>query len=179
MRNTFIIVLVVLVTVVFAFNLSADGGKKYNLFLSSGVSTSDVDGPFAEIGIQARVLKSGFFGELSAEYYFSPAGEDSNFVDWTVYGFNLAGVYKFKISDGFNLFAKAGVHATTIKADVDFPTVGQASVTDSDFGLLAGAGLEYLLGESLGIHAGVTLKYLIGEDTSTWYKLYGGIGYYF
>ncbi|MCU0235972.1 MAG: porin family protein [Acidobacteria bacterium] len=139
------------------------------VFGDVGLAVSDFEGLFFDAGFQYGFTPK-LFAEALFEYYFSPAGAGSDSSAW---GLNLNGVYKHELSDGLNLFGKAGI--CLIHTSVSF--MGQ-SFGDSDIGFNAGGGVEYALNEKMGLRGGATLKLSFAEgDTGTFFKLYAGFYY--
>jgi len=147
-----------------------------NIFGNVGLATSDVEGLFVDIGAELK-LSNNFYGQVLFDYYFSPIGEDIPGLDDSAYGFNLYGVYKFTGSESLNLFAKAGVHYTTVKMSASTGGV-TFSAESSDFGIGGGLGIEYSMSENVALVLGATAKLIFSEgDTGNWFKFYGGVNF--
>jgi len=175
MKKTLILVMLIVFTAAFTLNLSADEGKKMNVFGGLGFALADFEGLFFDIGAEMQIT-SHIYGQLLFDYYFSPNPDGIEGVNDSAYGINLYAVYKHKSSDTLNIFAKAGVHYTTVKASASGAGYS-ISVTSSDFGIAGGGGIEYVLNDKLALMFGGTLKLIFAEDTGTWFKIYGGISY--
>ena len=147
-----------------------------NLFGNVGLAASDLEGLFIDVGAEVKITNN-FYGQVLFDYYFSPSGEDIEGLDDSAYGFNLYGVYKFTGSGPLNLFAKAGVHYTTVKISASGGGYS-LSAESSDFGLAGGLGVEYSLSEQVALVLGATAKLIFPEgDTGNWFKFYGGINF--
>jgi hypothetical protein len=147
-----------------------------NIFGNLGYASSDLEGLFFDVGAETKLFQN-FYGQFLFDYYFNPTGEDIDGVDDSAYGFNLYMVYKFTGSSSLNLFAKAGIHYTTIKFSASEGGIS-VSAEDSDFGIGGGVGLEYSLSEQFALVFGVTIKIIFSEvETGNWYKYYGGINF--
>jgi opacity protein-like surface antigen len=139
------------------------------VFGDVGLAVSDFEGLFFDAGFQYGFTPT-LFAEALFEYYFSPAGSG---VDSSAWGLNLNGVYKHGLSDGLNLFGKAGI--CLIHTSVSYMGF---SAGNSDIGFNAGGGLEYALNDNMGLRGGATLKLSFAEgETSTFFKLYAGFYY--
>lgn len=175
MKRIILCITLVMFLGVITTSLSA-GDKKINLFGNAGIAVSDFEGLFVDVGAELQ-FTDNFYGQLLFDYYFNPTGEDIEGVDDSAYGFNLYGVYKFSSSGALNLFAKAGVHYTTIKASAEGFGIS-VSATESDFGIGGGLGFEYSLSEKVALLLGGTVKLIFSEgDTGTWFKIYGGFNF--
>ena len=165
----------ILLSVLLLASLGFSASKKYaekpamQVFGDLGLAVSDFEGLFVDAGFQYG-FSPKLFGEFLFEYYFSPAGSG---IDSSAWGLNLNGVYKHGLSDGLNLFGKAGI--CLIHTSVSYMGF---SAGDSDIGFNAGGGLEYALSETMGLRGGATLKLSFAEgDTGTFFKLYAGFYY--
>jgi opacity protein-like surface antigen len=175
MKRILLCITLVMFLGVITTSLSA-GDKKINLFGNVGIATSDVEGLFVDVGAELQ-FTNNIYGQLLFDYYFNPTGEDIEGVNDSAYGFNLYGVYKFSSSSALNLFVKAGVHYTTIKASAEAYGIS-VSVSDSDFGIGGGLGIEYSLSEKMALLLGGTVKVIFSEgETGTWFKFYGGFNF--
>lgn len=142
---------------------------KINIFGDAGLAVSDFEGLFLDAGLQYGLTQT-LFAEFLFEYYLDPAGSQA---DSSAYGLNLNGVYKFELTDTLNAFAKAGICLIHSSASLN-----GFSASDSDFGLNAGAGVEYPLSKTMGLRGGATMKLSFAEgDTATFFKFYGGFYY--
>jgi hypothetical protein len=175
MKKIVLYVTVLMLFMVMSTSLAA-GDKKINLLGNLGLATSDFEGLFFDVGAEFQ-FTNNLFAQLLFDYYFNPAGEDIPGIDDSAYGFNLYGVYKFSSSSKLNLFAKAGVHYTTVKLSADLGGM-TGSIEESDFGIGGGLGVELSLGEKVALVFGSTVKLLFSdEENLTWYKFYGGINF--
>ena len=164
------------VTVLVVVSAMSTSLYAFNLFGNVGLATSDLEGLFVDVGAEVK-LSNNFYGQVLFDYYFNPTGEDIEGLDDSAYGFNLYGVYKFTGSGPLNLFAKAGVHYTTIKMSASGGGV-TVSAESSDFGLAGGLGVEYALSEQAALVLGATAKLIFTEgETGNWFKFYGGINF--
>lgn len=164
------------VTALFLFGALSLSARPINIFGGAGIAFSDVEGLFFDVGAEMK-LSSNFWAQILFDYYLNPTGLDIPGVDDSMYGINLYGVYKYKMTNQMNLFAKAGAHVTTLRASAQVMGITVA-VTDTNFGLGAGAGIEIKVGSNMFVLAGGTIKFLFAEgDTATWFKLYGGFGF--
>ena len=171
MKKISLILLAVMVLTTFGFSAAKKYAEKPGMlvFGDVGLAVSDFEGLFFDAGLQYGFCPK-LFGEFLFEYYFSPAGSG---IDSSAWGLNLNGVYKLGLSDGLNLFGKAGI--CLIHTSVSFMGV---SAGNSDVGFNAGGGLEYALNEAMGLRGGATMKISFAEgETSTFFKLYGGFYY--
>jgi len=147
-----------------------------NLFGNVGLAASDLEGLFVDLGAELKITNN-FYGQVLVDYYFSPTGEDIEGLDDSAYGFNLYGVYKFTGSGSLNLFAKAGVHYTTVKMSASGGGFS-VSAESSDFGIGGGLGVEYSMSEQVALVLGATAKLIFSEgDTGNWFKFYGGVNF--
>ena len=147
-----------------------------NLFGNVGLAASDLEGLFVDIGAEFK-FSNNFYGQVLFDYYFSPTGEDIEGLDDSAYGFNLYGVYKFTGSGPLNLFAKAGVHYTTVKMSASGGGIS-VSAESSDFGIAGGLGVEYSMSEQVALVLGATAKLIFSEgETGNWFKFYGGLNF--
>jgi opacity protein-like surface antigen len=171
MKKIALILLFVALLASFGFSVvkqTADEPEKL-VFGDLGLAVSDFKGLFFDAGFQYGFTPK-LFGEFLFEYYFNPAGSGHDSSAW---GLNLNGVYKHALSDGLNLFGKAGV--CLIHTSVSFMGI---SAGNSDFGLNAGGGIEYALNEKMGLRGGATFKISFADgDTGTFFKFYGGFFY--
>lgn len=166
----------VLVTALLFLGALSLSAKPINVFGGAGVAFSDVEGLFFDVGAEMQ-LANNLWGQILFDYYLNPMGVDIPGINDSMYGVNLYGVYKRPMDNKMNLFAKAGAHITTLKASVNVMGINVAA-TDTNFGLGAGAGIEYKFSGNLFAYAGGTIKFLFAEgDTATWFKIYGGIGF--
>jgi outer membrane protein W len=160
--------------------LSAQYERQINLFGGIGFAVSDYEGLVLDIGTEFQITHA-FFAQFSIDYYTNPLGADVDTslgaVDFSVVGFNLYGVYKVSPSERLNLFAKAGIHYTTLKASATVDGFLDVSETDSDFGAAGGIGIQYFFNYRLGIVFGGTGKLLFAGDTLNWFKIYSGVIY--
>ena len=171
MKKILVCVTVLIVLAALSTSLNA-----INLFGNVGFAASDLEGLFFDIGAELK-LTNNFYGQVLFDYYFSPSGEDIEGLDDSAYGFNLYGVYKFTGSGPLNLFAKAGVHYTTVKISAA-ANGASISAESSDFGIGGGLGVEYSLSENVALVLGATLKLIFSEgETGDWYKFYGGVNF--
>ena len=146
-----------------------------NIFGNIGLASSDLEGLFVDIGAEFK-FSNNFYGQVLFDYYFNPATLVVG-VDDSAYGFNLYGVYKFTGSGSLNLFAKGGVHYTTIKMSASAGGIS-VSAESSDFGIGGGLGVEYSLSENVALVLGATAKLIFTEgETGDWYKFYGGVNF--
>ncbi len=146
-----------------------------NIFGNIGLASSDLDGLFLDIGAEFK-FSNNFYGQVLFDYYFNPGALVVG-VDDSAYGVNLYGVYKFTGSESLNLFAKAGVHYTTIKMSASAVGIS-VSAESSDFGIGGGLGIEYSLSKGFALVLGATAKLLFSEgDTGNWFKFYGGVNF--
>lgn len=160
--------------------LSAQYEKKSNIIGSLGFAVSDYEGLVMDIAVEFQLTKATFV-QFLFDYYVDPLGEDVDTslgnVDFSAFGLNLYGVFKVSPSERLNLFAKAGIHYTTLKASTKIQGLLNIAETDSDFGVAGGIGFEYLLNERWGIVFGGTGKLLFAGDTLNWFKIYGGVSF--
>ncbi len=171
MKKTILLALMFMLVAANAFSAVKKSTDKPEMlvFGDVGMAVSDFEGLFMDAGFQYG-FSPKLFGEFLFEYYFAPAGSG---VDSSAYGLNANGVFKHELSDGMNLFAKAGI--CLIHTTVSFQGF---SGSDSDIGFNAGGGLEYALNDNMGLRGGATLKLSFAEgDTGTFFKLYAGFYY--
>lgn len=168
------LVFIVMVSLLSVGSLAAEDGKKINLFANAGIAFSDFEGLFVDLGAEMQI-NGPIWAQILLDYYANPSGVDIPGVSDTAYGFNLYGVYKIGKSEKMNLFAKAGVHYTTVKASTNVLGI-EISASESKFGIAGGAGLEMKLGQKLFLLAGATVKTIFTEETGTWFKVYAGVG---
>jgi opacity protein-like surface antigen len=176
MRKIMVCVTLIVFTAGFASSLSAYGEKKFNVFANLGYAFSDFEGLVFEFGGELQVT-GNLYGQLLLDYYPDPFGDEGvpDFND-SAYGLNLYAVYKYRMVDNINLFAKTGVHLTSIKVSAVAFGI-PVTATDTDFGVGAGGGIEYLFNDKWGMQLGGTVKFLFAEDTAAWFKVYGGVSY--
>jgi hypothetical protein len=170
MKKIVLILLVVMLLTSFGFSVAK---KKYVpppepkivVFGDLGLAVSDFKGLFLDAGVQYALSKN-LFGEFLFDFYLKPLGAG---LDFTAYGFNLNGVYKYPLQDKLNLFGKAGVNFTTLSG---------YGVSGTDFGINVGGGVEYNLSDTMGIRAGGTFKMLFESVANiSYFKFYGGFFY--
>lgn len=85
---------------------------------------------------------------LAADFIFFFPGEDAPGFDVNVFEINLNGHYIFYSEDAVMAYALGGLSIATVSVDVDLgiPGVPSSSVSDTELGINAGAGIEYDLG---------------------------------
>lgn len=168
MRKTFVFVTILLFLGVFSVSAAP-----INVFGNVGIALDDLEGLFFDIGAE-RQLSGPWWAQVVVDYYLNPSGEDMPVgVNDSAYGGYLYGVYKYAMNPKTNFFIKGGFGYTTLK----IAAMG-LSVTESAFGLGAGAGFEYKIGPKMAILAGATYKSMFFEgETGTTFKLYGGFSY--
>lgn len=172
MRRLFISVLFILVLINLSVSLAGFERKNIGVMGSAGTAASDFSGSFFDVGMEIRTL-GNFYLQFLFDYYLEPTGIKTDGVGSSSYGFNLYGVYKFKLSKRFHLFTKIGVNYTTLKASVSPLNV---SSSNSDFGAGGGVGFEFHLNKNIGILLGGTMKAIVSENgVGTWFKIYSGI----
>lgn len=150
-------------------------GKHLNFFSTAGSNLSDFKGPVLNFGFEAQVY-GGFYAQLMFDFYPEPIDELSDFVDYSANSFSLYISYKIPASHRIDFFVNAGTHYTTMRVKTDINT-GEISADESDFGIGAGAGFEYLLNRRFGILFGATYHILFAQDNYKWLKIYGGISF--
>jgi len=160
----------------FTLSLPAQDEGRMNVIGSLGFAVSDFEGLFLDIGAELQ-FSDKFYGQLLFDYYSNPLPESLPAgVNDSAYGINLYGVLKHSSSEKLNLFAKAGLHYTTIKLSASSGGI-TVSGTTGDFGVGGGAGIEYILNDKLTLLFGATVKFIFAEDTGTWFKFYSGVSY--
>lgn len=170
-----LIMLVMVCGFIQAANKGDNGFTRHQVFGDVGIAVSDLKNIFLDFGWQYYFRKDIAL-EVLVDYYTNP---DDTPLDITLLGFNLNGVYKANIQEKLDFFAKGGVNITrtTVSGSAGGWTI---SASHTDFGLNAGAGLEYLLSKGFGLRLGGTFKILFTEEESTnWFKFYAGVLYRF
>jgi hypothetical protein len=146
--------------------------RKIHVIGCLGFAASDFQGLAADIGVEFQVSRH-LFGQLGFDYYFAPFEEELENTDFSSYGFSLFGVYKIYPRERLNFFVKGGFHYTTIKQKTIIDGFN-VSVSQSDFGIAGGIGLEYLLSRKLSVLLGGTYKHSFADDAQQWIKIYCG-----
>lgn len=171
MKKLILLALIFMLVTVSGFSAVKKSAEKPPMlvFGDVGLAVSDFEGLFMDAGFQYGFTPK-LFGEFLFEYYFDPAGSE---MDSSAYGLNVNGVYKHELSDGMNLFGKAGI--CLIHTSVSYMGF---SAGNSDIGFNAGGGLEYALNDTMGLRGGATVKVSFAEEeTSIFFKLYAGFYY--
>jgi opacity protein-like surface antigen len=153
--------------------------KELNVFGNLGFAFSDVEGLFLNAGVEKQ-MTDNIFVQFFVDYYFDPSGE--NFSGYgvdasvTLTCINFFAAYKKEMGDKLKLFVNAGPLLALSKVTA---SAYGFSISDSttDFGIGAGAGIEYSLQEKLSLVAGAALNVVFSDETGTWFKLFGGINY--
>jgi len=171
-----LIAIVSALTLLMPGNLRAEVQNAF-LYTNIGYSFSEYKGLVVDVGLDV-MFSERFGGEIAIEYYLDPLSDlEKTFdADYKIIDMGLLGLYNIVTSEKFELFAKAGVHFTTIKAKKDIGGIS-AGVSTSDFGVGGGLGMRYGLSEKLKLNFGLDYKVLFSDETITWFKVSVGIAY--
>jgi opacity protein-like surface antigen len=154
-----------------------DTGKQKSLFAGIGFAFADYEGPILDFGLEMQFAPR-FFAQISLDYYLNPLPDEEDIYDvqYTLLGTNIYGVFKFVMTDKFNMFMKAGLHMTGIKVKGEIVGIPITS-SQTKFGAGAGIGMEFMLSEKWGLLFGGTYKILFTKEPAKWFKAYGGVIY--
>ncbi len=171
MRKKKMLILFLLAPVILSVSLFAGGRKNFSIIGTAGNAVSDFKGVTFDVGAEIRTL-GNFYLQFMFDYYLNPTNLKTAGIDDSAYGFNLYGVYKFRLSKKMNAFVKLGLNYTTLRVSA---SSGGVTASNSDFGAGAGIGLEFALSESMGFQLGGTAKALASESgAGTWFNMYAG-----
>ena len=150
--------------------------KELNLMANIGMAFSDFEGLVIDLGVEKQ-FSENLFALLYLDYYLNPTGEDYGAnASLTLMGINLGAAYKKQLNEKIKWFVRAGILIAIAKAE--FTLFGYTqSETDSNFGLSAGGGIEYMLQEKLSLVAGVALATVFSDGSATWFKIFAGVNY--
>ncbi|MCP4220994.1 MAG: outer membrane beta-barrel protein [bacterium] len=208
MKRTGLLLILALTAVMFLPVSARD--NSINVIGTVGVATG-FDEPTVDIGVELE-FSTGIFLQFMVNTHFGDSNpfyndhyygssyyrtsnryyESYSIVDLgnTLYGLNLYGVGKLKLSERLKVFGKAGVNITFYASQFVYDYI-EPEDEKNGFGFGLGGGLQYKLTDKLSITVGGVYKQLFekelyyyqGEATPalseriSWTKFFGGLSY--